>query len=178
MLPLDIQNLDRVILPKGDRIVVRRDLPPTETQSGLDISHIDTQLNTGIILSAGSQCKEVKAGMHIMFGRAAGTDIKLNGVSLTIMHEADCMIDLDEVRPFHDKVLVKPDPMPEKIRGIIIPDTVEDTPKCGKVIAHGPDCKDVQIGERVLMGGWAGLDITAGEEKYLIIRESDCFAGL
>lgn len=180
MIPTRIngQDIEKYIQAKHDRVVIKRDPAPTETAAGLSIAHLDRKMNTGVVLSRGKRCEEAEVGQHVLFGRNSGTDIKINGEEFTIMHEADLMMDLDKVQPFDNKVLLKPDPMPEMIKSIIIPLTVEDVPKCGHVIAIGPNVTEVTKGERVLIGSYAGVEVSSGEEKYLMLREQDCFAGL
>ena len=85
------------------------------------------------------------------------------------------------VTPLHDRVIVKADP-PETVTkgGIIIPDTAQDKPQRGTVIAAGPGKKDepvmVKTGDTVLYGKYAGTEIQIDGEDYLIMRESDILA--
>lgn len=167
-------DIAKVIVAKHDRIIVVRDPAPVETEGGLSLAHLNLKPNTGRILSVGTRCKEAKAKQHVMFGKAAGTEVTLNGITLLIMHEADLMLDLDTMATFQDKVLLLPDAMPEIIKGIHIPDTVEDAPKSGVVVSVGPQCQETKPGDHVLLGSFAGLQI--GE--HLILREADLFASI
>lgn len=162
------------IRPLHERIILIRDEKPTHTAAGLDISMSRDKANTGTIISVGARCTEAKRDMHVMHSKAAGTEVTINGQSIVIMHEQDLWFDLDTMLPFHDKVLIKPEPMPEIIKNIIIPATVEDAPKMAKVISVGPQVKNTKADERVLIGSFAGLQV--GE--YLILREADLFASL
>ncbi|MDO5760499.1 MAG: co-chaperone GroES [Bacteroidota bacterium] len=85
------------------------------------------------------------------------------------------------IKPLSDRVLVKPAEAEEKTStGIIIPDTAKEKPMEGEVIAVGPGKKDepmtVKAGDKVLYGKYSGTEINLGEEKYLIMRESDIYA--
>ncbi len=85
------------------------------------------------------------------------------------------------IKPLSDRVLVKPAQAEEKTStGIIIPDTAKEKPMEGEVIAVGPGKKDepmtVKAGNKVLYGKYSGTEINVGEEKYLIMRESDIYA--
>ncbi len=85
------------------------------------------------------------------------------------------------VRPLADRVLVEPHPAEEKtISGIIIPDTAQEKPQKGSIIAIGSGKKDepltVKVGDTVLYGKYAGTEITVDGKEYLIMRESDIFA--
>lgn len=83
-----------------------------------------------------------------------------------------------KVRPLHDRVLVLPEEMRKKTEsGIIIPDTVTERPKRGEVIAVGPGYADqpttIQKADQILFATNAGTEITIGDEKLLLMRESD-----
>jgi len=88
-----------------------------------------------------------------------------------------------EVRPLHDRVLVKRSTEEEKSKGgIIIPDTAKEKPIQGEIIAVGQgrvteDGKirplDVKKGDKVLFGKYAGTDIKIEGDDYLMMREED-----
>ncbi len=65
--------------------------------------------------------------------------------------------------------------------GIIIPDTAQEKPQNGKVVAVS-DVDDngnkptVKVGDNVLYGKYSGTEITLEGNEYLIMRESDIFA--
>lgn len=91
-----------------------------------------------------------------------------------------------KIRPLHDRVVVARIDAEEKTAGgIVIPDTAKEKPAEGKVIAVGPGRVaddgsvrplDVKVGDRVLMGKYAGTDIKLGGEDYIILREDDILA--
>jgi chaperonin GroES len=86
-------------------------------------------------------------------------------------------------RPLHDRVVVERISAEEKTSGgIIIPDTVQEKPQQGKIIAVGPGGRDengkllpidVKVGERVLFGKWSGTEVKIDGHEYLIMKESD-----
>jgi chaperonin GroES len=86
-------------------------------------------------------------------------------------------------RPLHDRVVVKRVNAEEKTAGgIIIPDTAQEKPQQGEVIAVGPGGRDetgklipidVQVGDRVLFGKWSGTEVKIDGVEYLIMKESD-----
>ena len=88
-----------------------------------------------------------------------------------------------QVRPLHDRVLVKRSTEEEKSKGgIIIPDTAKEKPIQGEVIAVGSgriteDGKvrplDVKKGDKVLFGKYAGTEIKVNGDEYLMMREED-----
>ena len=91
-----------------------------------------------------------------------------------------------QVRPLHDRVLVKRFSEEEKSKGgIIIPDTAKEKPIQGEIIAVGTgrvseDGKvrplDVKKGDRVLFGKYAGTEIKIDGEDLLIVSEKDILA--
>ena len=90
------------------------------------------------------------------------------------------------IRPLHDRVLVKRIEQTEQMRGgIIIPDTAKEKPQEAEVVAVGPgkigdDGKrapmDVKEGDRILMGKYSGSEIKIDENDYVILREDEILA--
>lgn len=85
------------------------------------------------------------------------------------------------IKPLADRVLINPAKAEEKtVAGIIIPDTAKEKPLKGEVVAIGEGTKDekmvLKAGDTVLFGKYAGTEIEVGEEKYLIMRQSDVLA--
>ena len=86
-------------------------------------------------------------------------------------------------RPLHDRVLVKRVKEEEKTKGgIIIPDTAQEKPQEGEVVAIGPGARDedgeripldVKVGDRILFGKWSGTEVKVDGEDLLIMKESD-----
>ena len=86
-------------------------------------------------------------------------------------------------RPLGDRVVVKRVKEETKSSGgIIIPDTVQEKPQEGEVVAVGPGARDdngeriapeVKAGERILFGKWSGTEIKIDGEELLIMKESD-----
>ena len=86
-------------------------------------------------------------------------------------------------RPLHDRVVVRRITAEEKTKGgIIIPDTAQEKPQEGEVIAVGPGARDesgklipidLKTGNRVLFGKWSGTEVKIDGEDLLIMKESD-----
>jgi chaperonin GroES len=86
-------------------------------------------------------------------------------------------------RPLHDRVVVKRVEEDTKTKGgIIIPDTAQEKPMQGEVIAAGPGARDengkvqpldVKKGDRILFGKWSGTEVKIDGVEYLIMKESD-----
>jgi chaperonin GroES len=88
-----------------------------------------------------------------------------------------------QVKPLHDRIIVRRLEEEEKTKGgIIIPDTAKEKPIEGKVIAVGDgrikkDGKkipmEVKKGDRVLFAKYAGTEVKMGGEEHLIMKEDD-----
>lgn len=86
-------------------------------------------------------------------------------------------------RPLHDRVVLKRVDAEEKTSGgIIIPDSAQEKPQEGEVVAVGPGARnetgkvtpvDVKTGDRVLFGKWSGTEVKIGGDDLLIMKESD-----
>jgi chaperonin GroES len=87
------------------------------------------------------------------------------------------------VRPLHDRILIKRIEEKETVKGgIIIPDTAKEKPQEAEVVAVGNGKKteegkviplDVKKGDRILFGKYSGTEIKIEGEEYLIIREEE-----
>jgi chaperonin GroES len=86
-------------------------------------------------------------------------------------------------RPLHDRIVLKRiDAEAKTAGGIIVPDTAQEKPQQGEVIAVGPGARDdsgklipidVKVGDRVLFGKWSGTEVKIDGVEYLIMQESD-----
>jgi chaperonin GroES len=86
-------------------------------------------------------------------------------------------------RPLGDRVVVKR--VQEDVKtagGIIIPDTAQEKPQEGEVVAVGPGARDekgdritpeVKVGDRILFGKWSGTEVKVDGQDLLIMKESD-----
>lgn len=91
-----------------------------------------------------------------------------------------------DIRPLHDRVVVKRIETQEQVRGgIIIPDTAKEKPQEAEVIAVGSgklldDGKrspmDVKAGDRILIGKYSGSEIKYNDQEYVILREEEILA--
>lgn len=87
------------------------------------------------------------------------------------------------IKPLHDRVIVRRIEEGEQVRGgIIIPDTAKEKPQEGEVVAVGEgkyredgtrQTLDVETGDRVLFGKYSGSEIKLDGEELLIMREDE-----
>jgi chaperonin GroES len=88
-----------------------------------------------------------------------------------------------KLRPLQDRVLVRRvEPETKSSGGIFIPDTAQEKPMEGEVVAVGPGARDeagalhpldVKAGDRVLFGKWSGTEVKLDGEDLMIMKESD-----
>lgn len=88
-----------------------------------------------------------------------------------------------QIRPLYDRVLAKRIEKEEEVKGgIIIPDVAKEKPMLAEIIAVGKgrvqeDGKviplDVEAGQKVLIGKYAGTEVKINGEEYLILREDE-----
>jgi chaperonin GroES len=86
-------------------------------------------------------------------------------------------------RPLHDRVLVRRVEQDQKTKGgIIIPDTAQEKPMEGEIVAVGNghvndngDVRplDVKKGDKVIFSKWAGTEINIDGEELMVMKESD-----
>jgi len=88
-----------------------------------------------------------------------------------------------QVKPLHDRILVKRLGEEEKTKGgIIIPDTAKEKPAQGEVVAAGSGRRtedgkilalEVKKGDKILFGKYSGTEIKVDGDDFLIMREDD-----
>lgn len=86
-------------------------------------------------------------------------------------------------RPLHDRLLVRRIEAEDKTAGgIIIPDTAQEKPMEGEVLAVGEGLRaedgkrialDVAPGDRILFGKWSGTEVKIDGEDLVIMKEAD-----
>jgi len=91
-----------------------------------------------------------------------------------------------KIKPLDDRVLVKQSEAEEKTAGgIVLPDSAQEKPQRGKVIATGAGklldsgergSLSVKKGDEVFYGKYAGSEVEVDGETYVILRESDILA--
>ena len=88
------------------------------------------------------------------------------------------------IRPLHDHVVVEPTALEMKKTkgGILLPDTAQEKPQEGKVVAVGSGHRgkngkltglSVKKGDRVVYAKWSGSEVQVARKDYLILKESD-----
>ena len=86
-------------------------------------------------------------------------------------------------KPLHDRIAIKPQEAEEKTSGgIIIPDTAQEKPMQGEVVAVGSGARnqdgnivplEIKVGDIIMYGKWGSTDIRIGMDDLVIMKESD-----
>lgn len=92
-----------------------------------------------------------------------------------------------KIKPLGSRILIQRAKAQTSKGGILLPDTAQEKPKEGVVVAVGPGkCNEetgtrepmqVKVGDRVLFSSYSGTEVKnqEGEEEYLILSEEDIF---
>ena len=88
-----------------------------------------------------------------------------------------------KLKPLGDRVVIQPTPREDVTKsGIVLPDTAKEKPQEAEVVAIGPGKRlesgtlvplDVKVGDRILLGKYAGNEIKLDGQEYLIVREDE-----
>ena len=91
-----------------------------------------------------------------------------------------------KIKPMDDRVLVKQSEAETKTAGgIVLPDSAQEKPQRGKVVACGPGklldngkrgemC--VKKGDKIIYSKYGGSEVEVDQDSYVILRESDILA--
>jgi chaperonin GroES len=91
------------------------------------------------------------------------------------------------LKPLGDRLIVMPlEEEQTTVGGIVLPDTAQEKPQRGTVLAVGPGARNTETGDRipldvaegdtVVYSKYGGTEIKVEGEDYLILRESDVLA--
>ncbi|MGJ9411493.1 co-chaperone GroES [Aeromicrobium sp. CF4.19] len=93
---------------------------------------------------------------------------------------------MSTIKPLEDRVVVKTvEAEQTTASGLVIPDTAQEKPQEGEVVAVGPGRiddsgnrvpVDVSTGDRVLYSKYGGTEVKHGGEEYLILSSRDLLA--
>ena len=111
---------------------------------------------------------------HILLNLSLGTVYETNLIKYKKKNKM-------KIKPLADRVLVEPSAAETKTAsGIIIPDSAQEKPQKGKVIAVGPGTKEnpvtLKVGDEILYGKYSGTELKHEGSDFLIMKESDILA--
>ena len=90
------------------------------------------------------------------------------------------------LKPLGDRIIAKATSAEEVTKGgIVLPDTAQEKPQEGEVIAVGPGKlldsgkmmpMDVKVGDKIIFAKYGGTEVKVGDEEYIILRQDDVLA--
>lgn len=81
-----------MIIPLGDRVVVRAAPEETESDGGIVRPDIGVEKPVhGIVVAKGTACKEVKKGDHVLYGKYSGSEVDIDGDKVLFMCEDEIL---------------------------------------------------------------------------------------
>jgi len=81
------------------------------------------------------------------------------------------------VNPLGDYVVAQPEEAQTKTAsGLYLPDKAAEKPKVAKVLAVGPNAKQVKVGDRILYKSYSPTEVKLDGVEYLLVKEEDILA--
>jgi chaperonin GroES len=81
------------------------------------------------------------------------------------------------IQPLADYVVAQAEEAESKtVSGLYLPDNAKEKPKTAKVVAVGPDAKQVKVGDRIIMKAYTSTDIKVGKDEFMLVKEEDILA--
>ena len=82
-----------------------------------------------------------------------------------------------KLRPMADNILLKAHEVAETTAsGIILTTANKEKPSIFDVVSVGPDCHDVQAGDKVIVSKFVGTDITLDKVEYKFVKQEELLA--
>jgi len=79
--------------------------------------------------------------------------------------------------PLGDYVVAQAEAAEKKTAsGLYLPDNAQEKPKTAKVVAVGPEAKQVKVGDRIVYKSYSTTDVKVGSEEYILVKEEDVLA--
>jgi chaperonin GroES len=81
------------------------------------------------------------------------------------------------LQPLGDYVVAQAEEAEAKTAsGIYLPEQAQEKPKTAKVMAVGPDAKQLKTGDRIVYKSYSTTDVKVGSEEYILVKEEDVLA--
>lgn len=81
------------------------------------------------------------------------------------------------LKPLGDYVVATPEEAETKTAsGLYLPDKAQEKPKTAKVVAAGPNAKQVKTGDRVVYKSYSTTEIKIDGQEYILVKEEDILA--
>lgn len=81
------------------------------------------------------------------------------------------------LRPLGDYIVaVSEEAETKTASGLYLPDKAQEKPKTAKVVAVGPEAKQVKVGDRIVYKSYSNTDVKVGKDEYILVKEEDVLA--
>jgi len=81
------------------------------------------------------------------------------------------------LQPLGDYVVAQAEEAEKKTAsGLYLPDNAQEKPKTAKIVAVGPDAKQVKVGDRIVYKSYSTTEVKVGSEEYILVKEEDILA--
>ncbi|MDB5182075.1 MAG: hypothetical protein JWP13_838 [Candidatus Saccharibacteria bacterium] len=81
------------------------------------------------------------------------------------------------IQPLADYVVAQAEEAESKTAsGLYLPDNAKEKPKTAKVVAVGPEAKQVKVGDRIIYKSYSTTDVKVGKDEYMLVKEEDVLA--
>jgi chaperonin GroES len=60
--------------------------------------------------------------------------------------------------------------------GLYLPENAQEKPKTAKVVAVGPNVKQVKAGDRIVYKSYSTTEVKVGKDEYILVKEEDVLA--
>ena len=81
------------------------------------------------------------------------------------------------IKPLADYVVVQQEEASSKTAsGLYLPDNAQEKPKTAKVLAVGKDVREVEVGDRVVYGGYSNTEVKQDGQEYILVKEENIYA--
>ena len=81
------------------------------------------------------------------------------------------------LQPLGDFVVAQAEEAQSKTAsGLYLPDNAKEKPQTAKVVATGPNAKQVKVGDRIVYKSYSTTDVKVGDQNYILVKEEDVLA--
>jgi chaperonin GroES len=81
------------------------------------------------------------------------------------------------LQPLSDYVVAVPEEAePKTASGLYLPEKAQEKPKTAKVVATGPNAKQVKAGDRIVYKSYSTTEVKVGDTEYILVKEEDVLA--
>jgi chaperonin GroES len=81
------------------------------------------------------------------------------------------------LQPLGDYVVAQAEEAESKTAsGLYLPDNAQEKPKTAKIVAVGPNAKQVKVGDRIVYKSYSTTEVKVGRDEYILVKEEDVLA--